>query len=111
MERLFSYGTLQQENVQLETFGRKLKGSGDILIGYQLSEIRIIDPQVIQTSGKEFHPILKYTGNFSDEVEGTVFEISAEELAQSDAYEVDAYQRVAAKLKSCTKAWIYAEAN
>jgi gamma-glutamylcyclotransferase (GGCT)/AIG2-like uncharacterized protein YtfP len=111
VERLFSYGTLQQENVQLETFGRKLQGSEDTLIGYQLSEVRIIDPQVVQTSGKEFHPILKYTGHSSDTVEGMVFAISAEELAQSDAYEVDAYQRVAAKLKSGIEAWIYAEAN
>ena len=28
-EKLFSYGTLQQEGVQLATFGRKLEGMGD----------------------------------------------------------------------------------
>lgn len=35
-EKLFSYGTLQQETVQLSTFGRKLQGTADVLIGYHL---------------------------------------------------------------------------
>lgn len=32
--RLFSYGTLQQENVQRATFGRLLDGTPDALMGY-----------------------------------------------------------------------------
>jgi len=36
MEQLFSYGTLQNVEVQLETFGRELTGSKDHLLGYQL---------------------------------------------------------------------------
>ena len=43
MPKLFSYGTLQQENVQLATFGRTLVGSKDQLIGYQLGKIDITD--------------------------------------------------------------------
>ena len=34
MPLLFSYGTLQQQNVQLATFGRLLKGSPDSLVGF-----------------------------------------------------------------------------
>ncbi len=41
LEKLFSYGTLQMENVQKETFGRTLKGTKDILVGYILSEVKI----------------------------------------------------------------------
>ncbi len=36
VENLFSYGTLQSESVQLETFGRKLEGEPDTLPGYRL---------------------------------------------------------------------------
>lgn len=111
MEKLFSYGTLQQDNVQIDTFGRLLKGEKDRLVAYQMDEIRITDPAVLKASGKEFHPILRYTGNAGDQVDGTVFEITAEELAQADSYEVDAYKRVEAKLLSGNHAWIYAAAQ
>ena len=47
MENLFSYGTLQTDAVQLETFGRKLAGSPDVLSGYRLSLIPIHDAAVV----------------------------------------------------------------
>lgn len=111
MQKLFSYGTLQQENVQLDTFGRLLTGEKDVLIGYQLGEVRITDPAVLKASGKEFHPILRLSNNPDDQVQGTVFEITDQELAQADEYEVDAYKRVSAKLLSGNTAWIYAAAD
>jgi len=111
MERLFSYGTLQLKSVQLETFGRELTGAMDILPGYIISEVRIDDPEVVRKSGKEWHPILRPTGDPSDEVAGTVFEITAAELVQADAYEVDAYRRVRATFKSGDEAWAYVAAD
>lgn len=111
MEKLFSYGTLQQENVQLETFGRLLKGQPEVLLGYELSEVRITDPAVLKASGKEFHPILRATTDLAVEVIGTVFEITADELAQADAYEVDDYIRVRANLKSGRTTWVYVAAE
>jgi gamma-glutamylcyclotransferase (GGCT)/AIG2-like uncharacterized protein YtfP len=111
MEKLFSYGTLQLENVQIETFGRTLTGSKDALLGYVLSEVRIRDEAVIRKSGMVFHPILKYTGNREDKVEGTVFEITHEELLKADEYEVEAYARTLADFKSGIQAWIYADAR
>lgn len=110
MERLFSYGTLQLERVQLETFGRLLDGISDVLVGYELSEVRIRDASVIEKSGTEIHPILKYTGNESDEVAGMVFEVTGEELQKADEYEVEDYKRVLGCFKSGSSAWIYAEA-
>jgi hypothetical protein len=44
-------------------------------------------------------------------VVGTVFELTADEIARADDYEVDDYQRVKAKLKSGRSCWIYAAAN
>ncbi len=111
MEKLFSYGTLQLENVQKETFGRLLKGSNDSLLGYVLSEIKIKDKDVIAKSGTDIHPILKFTGDDSDQVEGTIFQITSEELSQADAYEVDEYVRIEGRFKSGTSAWIYADAR
>lgn len=106
-EKLFSYGTLQYESVQLATFGRKLLGTEDVLLGYRLSTIKIEDPEVIQKSGEEIHRILIPTHNPNDQVKGMVFSISLEELHQADTYEVSAYQRVRTKLLSGTDAWVY----
>ncbi len=111
MERLFSYGTLQLESVQIETFGRKLLGEKEVLYGYVLSEVKITDEAVIKTSGMDVHPILKYTGVVSDTVDGTVFELSEKELAQADAYEVEEYTRVEGRFVSGKGAWIYASAQ
>lgn len=110
MPLLFSYGTLQQEEVQLSTFGRILTGAPDSLVGFLIAEVRIKDQEVVATSGKEFHPIVIKTGEFNNRVPGTVFEITEEELMHSDAYEVDAYKRVETVLASGKNAWVYVEA-
>lgn len=111
MQKLFSYGTLQQENVQQSTFGRPLQGVSDTLVGYRLDSIRITDADVIAKSGKEFHPILVHTGDHNDVVEGTIFDVTNDELALADDYEVDDYVRVSAQFQSGTTAWIYADAR
>ncbi|WP_333607179.1 gamma-glutamylcyclotransferase family protein [Arsukibacterium sp.] len=108
MPLLFSYGTLQQKEVQMANFGRVLIGSKDVLPCYVLGEITITDERVLRESGKAIHPILRYTGSEQDEVEGTIFELTDAELAQADDYEVDEYVRVVARLKSGKETWIYA---
>lgn len=107
MERLFSYGTLQQENVQLATFGRRLSGAPDALVGFKQDLVEITDPDVLAKSGERFHPIVARSGDSADRVSGTVFEISPEELAAADAYEVSDYERVSAQLASGGSAWVY----
>lgn len=106
-EKLFSYGTLQYEAVQLATFGRKLTGTPDKLLGYRLDKVKIEDPEVIKKSGEDIHNILIPTHNNEDHIAGMVFEITPEELAEADAYEVSAYKRVRAKLLSGNEAWAY----
>jgi gamma-glutamylcyclotransferase (GGCT)/AIG2-like uncharacterized protein YtfP len=107
MERLFSYGTLQQENVQIATFSRLLKGAPDALVGFKQELVEITDPGVLAKSGKRFHPIVRRSGDDSDRVVGTVFEITGAELAAADAYEVSDYERVLAPLASGSTAWVY----
>ena len=109
MPLLFSYGTLQQEDVQLATFGRRLAGAADALVGYRQSMVKIDDPEVVRTSGKTHHPIVAFTGKGEDRVPGALFEISDAELAHADAYEVGAYVRVEAKLASGLEAWVYVD--
>lgn len=107
MPNLFSYGTLQKEQVQLETFGRILRGEKDILIGYQLKMLEIKDPEVLRKSNQKYHPILEFSGNNVDEVEGVLFEVSDEEILHADEYEVDDYKRIETVFKSGKKGFIY----
>lgn len=110
-EFLFSYGTLQQRQVQLDTFGRELTGQADVLVGFSLTMLKITDPQVLASSGQAYHPILRRSGRSSDQVAGTVFAISPAELAAADRYEVADYQRVATTLLSGQTAWVYVAAQ
>jgi hypothetical protein len=106
-ERLFSYGTLQLENVQRETFGRLLDGEADALVGYRRELVEITDPDVLAKSGERFHPIVMRSGDAADRVAGTVFLITQDELLAADGYEVSDYQRVSAELASGLTAWVY----
>ena len=111
MEQLFSYGTLQQADVQLATFGRLLDGRPERLPGYRLSLLAIDDAQVVATSGKTHHPIASRSGKAADSVAGAVLAISSEELRQADGYEVAAYRRERVTLASGAQAWAYVDAR
>ena len=106
-QRLFSYGTLRQENVQLTLFGRRLEGEQDFVAGYTLSTVTIEDPDIVGQSGFETHPILVAAGDPALEVAGTVFLLSAAELEAADDYECSPYVRVEAPLRSGGVAWVY----
>src|SRR5206468_11370399 len=101
------YGTLQSEAVQLATFGRKLEGHLDALVGYSLTMVHIQDQNFAASSGTAYHRNLQFTGLASDFVEGTVFTVTRQELELADAYEPADYQRVPARLRSGVTAWVY----
>jgi gamma-glutamylcyclotransferase (GGCT)/AIG2-like uncharacterized protein YtfP len=107
---LFSYGTLQLNDVQMSTFGRLLNGKNDSMPGYETRMVEITDPEVIRKSGSRFHPIVHESANPTARVEGQVFEITAAELAAADAYEVADYKRVLVRLTSGISAWVYVKA-
>src|SRR4029450_1649201 len=62
MPLLFSYGTLQQEAVQMSPFGRVLHGQPDALVGFEQSLLTIEDPAFVAASGKADHAIVKFNG-------------------------------------------------
>jgi Gamma-glutamyl cyclotransferase, AIG2-like len=111
MPLLFSYGTLQQATKQLSTFGRLLQGQPDALLGFEQSVLKIEDPAFVAASGKAHHAIVKFNGSRDSLVNGTVFEVTDDELASADAYEPAGYARVMARLASGREAWVYAEAQ
>jgi|SRR5687767_5770753 hypothetical protein len=112
MPLLFSYGTLQQNDVQLSTFGRLLEGERDELPGFEPSLVRIEDPQSVAISGKTHHANATFNGRNDSRVSGTVFEVTDVELAAADKYEQLAkYKRVSATLASGKKAWLYVDAR
>ena len=104
---LFSYGTLQQHEVQLATYGRALSGVPDVLAGYRLAPLAISDPHVVKISGKAVHTIACRSGLAEDRISGTLFELTEAELDATDAYEVDVYARAEVTLESGRKAWVY----
>jgi gamma-glutamylcyclotransferase (GGCT)/AIG2-like uncharacterized protein YtfP len=112
MPPLFSYGTLQQEDVQLSTFGRLLQGQRDELPGFEQSCVRIDGPQVVAASGKTHHDNVTFNGRNDSRVSGTVYYITDAELAAADQYEqIAAYKRVAVVLASGKQAWVYVDAR
>jgi gamma-glutamylcyclotransferase (GGCT)/AIG2-like uncharacterized protein YtfP len=109
---VFSYGTLQQENVQLSTFGRRLAGQADALIGYEMSWVKIEDAQVAAALGKTHHANVSFNGEDTSRVLGMALEITEAELIQVDAYEAAFfYTRVAVTLASGRHAWVYVDAR
>jgi hypothetical protein len=112
MPLLFSYGTLQDETVQLSTFGRRLVGQRDELPRFEPALVKIDDPTVVAAIGRTHHANVRFTGSDATRVSGTVFDITDAELAGSDAYETAYfYKRIAAVLASGRRAWVYVEAK
>lgn len=111
MPLLFSYGSLQEEEVQRSTLGRCLAGQRDELLGFEPAQVRITDPHLVAASGKTHHANVRFNGNPGSRVPGVVFEITHAELASVDRYEAAfLYERVAAVLESGQQAWVYVHA-
>jgi gamma-glutamylcyclotransferase (GGCT)/AIG2-like uncharacterized protein YtfP len=108
MPLLFSYGTLQQEDVQVSIIGRRPVGEKDEILRFEQTLARIEDPRAVAEFGSTHHVNLRFNGNESSRVPGMVFEITDAELARVDSYEAAAsYRRVEATLASGRQAWVY----
>jgi gamma-glutamylcyclotransferase (GGCT)/AIG2-like uncharacterized protein YtfP len=108
MPLMFSYGTLQHEDVQRSTFGRRLTGTRDALPRYEASLVKIDDSRVAATLGRTHHANVTFNGNDESRVAGTVFDVTDAELASADAFEAAFfYKRIAVVLASGKQAWVY----
>jgi gamma-glutamylcyclotransferase (GGCT)/AIG2-like uncharacterized protein YtfP len=106
-EFLFSYGTIQKDRVQLELFGQILNGTKDILKGYKTKSIEIKDESFLSKGEQKYQLTAIFSDDAKDTIEGTVFEVSEEELLLADDYEPQEYKRVKVKLESGKRAWVY----
>lgn len=104
---LFTYGTLQFAEVQLDTFGRLVAGENDTLPGYTLDYAEITDQRVVDVSGLSVHPVIRHTGNPVDKVLGKVLHVTLDEIEAADEYEVSLYRRERVTLGSGRSAWVY----
>ncbi|CAD0004423.1 MULTISPECIES: gamma-glutamylcyclotransferase family protein [Flavobacterium] len=104
MEQIFSYGTLQSKEIQMQVFNKLLTGTPDQLTGYKLKDL-----QIEEEFGIEDYFVATPSENPSDAVDGIVYNISSADLAKADQFESNAYKRVEITLKSGTVAWIYIE--
>lgn len=97
MEYLFTYGTLQDKQVQQYLFGRILDGKADFLKGYQRHENAVY--------GR--YPLVEETRDPEHRVAGTAYKVSPSDLAKADVYETSAYKRQKVILDSGLEAWLY----
>lgn len=108
MPLLFSYGTLQRDDIQMATFGRLLNGQLDELVGYEPALVKIEDAALAARLGKTHHNDVAFNGLDGSRVAGMAFEITHAELASCDGYEAEFfYERVVAKLASGRETWVY----
>ena len=109
MPLVFFFFFLQQEPVQLSTFGRLLNGEDDELVGFEPARVRIEDPQVVAAGGETHYENALFNGRPDSRVSGMVFELTDAELAAADIYEQRAaYMRInatpASPKRACTRA-------
>ena len=105
---LFSYGTLQRSAVQLATFGREFTSRPDALPGHRIAKVAITDPALRAASGLSHNANAVPSPDPADAIEGTVLEITEQELLAADKYEAPAdYHRVRVTLQSGNQAWVY----
>tara|TARA_E500000318_G_C3521380_1_gene196550 strand:- start:657 stop:965 length:309 start_codon:yes stop_codon:yes gene_type:complete len=99
LEYLFSYGTLQDLQVQEYIFGRLLKGKEDAALGFKKMDNAVY--------GR--YPLVVHTNNPEDKVAGMAYEVNDTDLKKADIYETSAYKREKFPLESGDEAWIYIE--
>ena len=107
MEYLFSYGTLQEERIQLKLYGRILKGEKDVLPGYSISLVDNKNYDAQSGTEEKFHKLAVISNKDKDGITGTLFELREEELQRTDEYEPDGYKRISATLLSGKSCWVY----
>lgn len=94
---IFAYGTLQDEQLQVALFKRKLKGRTDTLLGYEIAKEKLAG----------LYPVIFKSPKMVTSLSGTVYEITETDLKKADEYEGKDYERIEVILNSGTTAWVY----
>ena len=97
MPYLFTYGTLQDPQVQVYVFGRTLEGQPEELPYFKWYKNAVY--------GR--YPLVKPSNQKEDMVKGMAYKVSEQDLERCDVYETSAYTRKRFTLKSGIEAWVY----
>lgn len=112
MPLIFSYGSLQEEAVQLSVYGRVLRGEADALVGWVRTLVEVPEWHKAASQGTTHYANVVRSPASANRVEGTVLELTDAELAASDGYEEEAgYSRLMTTLASGLSAWVYVSAG
>jgi gamma-glutamylcyclotransferase (GGCT)/AIG2-like uncharacterized protein YtfP len=112
MPLIFSYGSLQEEAVQLSVYGRVLHGEADAMVGWVCTLIEVPKWHKAASSGTTHYANVARSPKAESRVAGTVLDLTDAELISSDGYERDAeYVRVMITLASGRDAWVYVSAR
>ena len=105
MEKLFSYGTLRDSDVQRAVFGHTVDTVPDALAGYRLVSVRISNWAHAAISGGDVQ--LTLVPGEGEPISGAVLHITDDELRLTDSYEPAEYKRTRVRLCSGDEAWVY----
>ncbi|MCX6501646.1 MAG: gamma-glutamylcyclotransferase [Microbacterium sp.] len=106
-ELLFVYGLLTRTDLQLDTFGRRIETTPDVLPGYRLGYAEFDMPLVAGLTGMRRHPVAHETDDPLDKLVGDVLELTLAELDAADEYAAPGYRRIRATLESGVDAWVF----
>lgn len=108
--RFFSYGTLQDPQIQRSVWGREISGSPDSLRGYSCVQLASCDAAWTRLTGYTHTPALVADKGAYEPVRGTLYLITAKEMEATDIYEGAEYRRIEVVLQSGTTAWTFVKA-
>lgn len=107
MPWLFSYGTLQDPRIQRALFGRVFVARPDALTGYTRGRVPVAPGDTDNAHLTHYENAVP-TGHADDRIDGTVLEVTADELRRADDYEAPAgYARREVTLASGLSAVVY----
>lgn len=109
-QRLFIHATLQNQQLQRDTIGRVPASEADVLPGYTVDFVEIVDCRFSDQLGTTHYPQLRATGDPLDKVTGLVLHVSEEELEAVDQIEASLFWRKREALGSGHEAWVYVSA-
>lgn len=108
---LFSYDTLRSQDLQIQHYGRKLEGIDGALSGYTLKDSTINDVSMTEHSHTTTPQIAIKSKEKSDTLKGMVFEITGEELVETDKMAAPNSNRILATTDAGVEVWVYVESN
>jgi len=97
MTKIFTYGSLLDDDVREKVLGRVIDGKSTVLLGYE---------KIPHSHFYIYPTIIK---NTSKKVEGKIFDVSALDLERLDRYETQLYKKIPVTVSTGEKALTYIE--